>query len=99
MFYPTPFSAPCKSLHVDYVEGVLSGLAALLPLMHHPKGTSSLSFLGLRREEICASQEYRLVAEFFPELAEDEIIYLTLHLLGSRLTGFILLHFQLLVKA
>lgn len=75
-----------ESLHVDYVEGVLSALAALLPLMHHPKGESSLSFPGLRREEICASQEYRLAGEYFPELAEDEVIYLTLHLLGSRLT-------------
>lgn len=75
-----------EALHVDYVEGVLSGLAALLPLMHHPREDSVLAFPGLRREEICASHEYHLAGEYFPELAEDEIIYLTLHLLGSRLT-------------
>jgi len=84
-----------EALHVDYVEGVLSGLAALLPLMHHAKTgpggtgggkTPALSFPGLRREEFCASQEYHLAKAFFPELPEDEIVYLTLHLLGSRLT-------------
>ena len=90
------------ALHVDYVEGVLSGIAALLPIMHRGKSPSypvsdpagrqmegdqtRLHFPGLRREEICTSQEFRLVQEYFPELPEDEKIYLTLHLLGSRLT-------------
>ena len=75
-----------NALRVDYVEGVLSGLAALLPLMHHAPGDPALKFPGLRKEEITATQEYQTCAAYFPELPEDEKIYLTLHLLGSRLT-------------
>ena len=71
-------------LKVDYVEGNLYGLAALLPIMKD--STAELKFVGLKREKIFASREFQLIQKFFPELREDEQIYLSLHLLGSRLS-------------
>ena len=71
-------------LKVDYVEGNLYSLAALLPIMKN--STDALNFVGLKREKIFASREFRQVQKFFPELREDEQIYLSLHLLGSRLS-------------
>ena len=71
-------------LKVDYVEGNLYSLAALLPIMKD--STDELNFVGLKREKIFASREFQLVRKHFPELREDEQIYLSLHLLGSRLS-------------
>ena len=71
-------------LKIDYVEGNLYSLAALLPIMKD--STDELKFVGLKREKIFASREFSAVQKFFPELREDEQIYLSLHLLGSRLS-------------
>ena len=71
-------------LKVDYVEGNLYSLAALLPIMKD--STAELNFVGLKREKIFASREFQLIKKFFPELRQDEQIYLSLHLLGSRLS-------------
>lgn len=70
------------SLGIKYVDGVLESIAALIPLLylHYRK----VSFTGLKEEEIIKSNEYLLVLRFFPDLAPEEQLYLTLHLLGSR---------------
>lgn len=73
-----------EELAIDYVEGSLLALAALLPIMHNHQ--DKLYFPGLKYEEISESKEYRLVLKYFPELEEHEKIYLCLHLLGSRIS-------------
>lgn len=81
------FQRLCKvkaELKVDYVEGNLFSIAALLPIMKD--SDAELNFVGLKREKIFSSREFRLIQKFFPELREDEQIYLSLHFLGSRLS-------------
>lgn len=83
-FYFRRLSEVKAKLKVDYVEGNLYSLAALLPIMKD--STAELKFDGLKREKIFASREFTVVQKFFPELRVDEQIYLSLHLLGSRLS-------------
>ena len=71
-------------LHMDYVEGNLFSIAALLPIMQDSK--DDLHFPGLKENKIFASREFNQVQKYFPELIQNEQIYLTLHLLGSRLS-------------
>ena len=73
-----------EELTVEYVEGSLLALAALLPIMH--RGKDKLYFPGLKFEEMKRYKEYSLVCKYFPKLEETEKIYLCLHLLGSRIT-------------
>ena len=73
-----------SELRVDYVEGNLFGLAALLPLMRD--SAESLHFPGLKEGKLLASKEFQAVSRQFPELRREEQIYLSLHLLGSRLS-------------
>ncbi len=71
-----------KALGVNYVEGVLFSLAALIPVLYrhrHP-----ILFPGLKVSEIQKSKEYQLVSDFFPDMLLEEQCYLALHLLGSR---------------
>lgn len=70
-------------LNIEYIEGDLLSIAALLPVMHN--STETLHFQGLKRSEILDSKEFRLVRKYFSKLEESEKIYLCLHLLGSRL--------------
>lgn len=83
-FYFQRLSDVKAELKVDYVEGNLYSLAALLPIMKN--STAELNFTGLKREKIFASREFQLVQKYFSEFREDEQIYLSLHLLGSRLS-------------
>ena len=71
-------------LKVDYVEGNLFSLAALLPLMVN--SSEVLKFPSLKEDKIFASREFQVVQKYFPELRLEEQIYLSLHLLGSRLS-------------
>ena len=71
-------------LHMDYVEGNLFSIAALLPIMKDAK--DELHFPGLKEKKIFSSREFEQVQKYFPELKLKEQIYLTLHLLGSRLS-------------
>lgn len=71
-------------LNINYVEGNLLSLAALLPIMYENQGT--LHFPGLKYTEIQHAKEYQAIQRHFSDLAEKEKIYLTLHLLGSRVT-------------
>lgn len=73
-----------EELERDYVAGNLLAIAALLPIMHNQQ--EKLYFPGLKHEEINESKEYKLVLKYFPELEENEKIYLCLHLLGSRIS-------------
>lgn len=71
-------------LGIEYVEGSLDALALLLPIMY--QSTDKLEFAGLKRTELFESMEYQMVCKYFPDLREEEQIYLSLHLLGSRLS-------------
>lgn len=71
-------------LNVDYADGSLYSLAALLPIMYQNRG--GLYFPGLKQPEIMGTREYGLIRKSFPDLDEKEQIYLCLHLLGSRMT-------------
>lgn len=69
-------------LGISYVDGALLSLAALLPVLL--EGKNELSLEGLKTEEIEKTTECRLVKQYFPTLPLQEQLYLTLHLLGSR---------------
>ncbi|MDO5146830.1 MAG: BglG family transcription antiterminator [Eubacteriales bacterium] len=71
-------------LNNSYVDGTLVSLSMLIPLME--ENDSDLYFSDLRKEELEGTQEFKLVAEYFPKLCEEEKIYLCLHLLGSRMS-------------
>lgn len=73
-----------KELGIDYVEGCLLSLSALIPTMK--KNEEGLYFPGLKQNEILVMKEYKLVKKYFVDLNEKEMIYLTLHLLGARIT-------------
>ena len=77
-------SALQKELRVEYVEGILLAIAALIPVMLNNK--EKLCFPGLKKDEIFQSKEYQLIQKYFSELEESEKIYLCLHLLGSRIS-------------
>lgn len=74
--------AIAEELNTKYVKGVLFSLAALVPLMY--KGARRPYFPNLNMEKIVPTPEYQIVKRRFPDLDEKEHIYLTLHLLGSR---------------
>lgn len=69
-------------LGLEYVDGALQAIAALLPVMF--RGTGGFDFPNKKRVEWTNTNEYRIVRTHFPQLSEDETIYLTLHLLGSQ---------------
>jgi transcriptional antiterminator/mannitol/fructose-specific phosphotransferase system IIA component (Ntr-type) len=71
-----------SELGVDYVEGVLLSIAALVPLMYQHKRL--IQFSGLKEAEIMRTKEYALAQRYFSDLRAEEQIYLSLHLLGSR---------------
>lgn len=71
-------------LRIEYVEGSLDALALLLPVMY--ASTDNLEFSGLKKTELFDSLEYQMVCKYFPDLRKEEQIYLSLHLLGSRLS-------------
>lgn len=73
-----------NDLKTQYVDGILLSLAALMPMMQ--KNNSDLKFPDLKVEELKNTREFGLVDRYFPELCEPEKIYLSLHLLGSRIS-------------
>ena len=80
-------------LKTEYVSGILPALAALVASMvngrrgesHRRLSSERFSFSAADSERITATREYGLACDAFPELEQDECVYLTLHLLGSRL--------------
>ncbi len=73
-----------SELKVEYMEGDLLSLAALMPVMRNCR--EKLYFAGLKKDEIFRSREFQLVEKYFYELEEEEKVYLSLHLLGSRVS-------------
>lgn len=73
-----------KELGMHYVDGCLLGIAAMMPVISRNNG--KLYFPGLKKDEIEQTSEYQLVRKYYAGLEEPERIYVTLHLLGARLT-------------
>lgn len=71
-----------QTLEISYVDGVLYSIAALVPLLYQHR--TAIRFTDLKQAEIVKTQEYALVQKYFPDLEPEEQIYLSLHLLGSR---------------
>ena len=71
-----------KELGINYVEGVLHSIAALIPLLYQHR--RPIQFTGLKQAEIMKTREYALTQRYFPDLQSVEQMYLSLHLLGSR---------------
>ena len=71
-------------LHHQYIEEDLYDLAVLLTFCHE----SEIDFEEMDRDRITNSAEFQAVQAFFGSLSRDEQIYLSLHFLGSRLSGF-----------
>lgn len=71
-----------KELEIRYVDGALLSLAALLPVMYNKKDTFKIE--GLKETELAKTKECLLVQKYFTDLPLEEQIYLSLHLLGSR---------------
>lgn len=71
-----------KKLRISYVDGALISLAALIPVMYH--GKNKLQLDGLKESNIIKTKEFLLAKDYFPDLETEEQIYLSLHLLGSR---------------
>lgn len=70
-------------LETRYIEGTLQGLAVLLSLKDH--NHPSVSFKGYEITQIVKTKEFSVIKKMFPELERPEIIYISLHLLGSRI--------------
>lgn len=71
-----------EDLGINYVEGVLRSIAALIPLLYQHR--RPIAFTGLKQAEIMKTREYALAQKYFPDLEPVEQMYLSLHLLGSR---------------
>lgn len=71
-----------QTLEISYVDGVLYSIAALVPLLYQHR--TAIRFTDLKQTEIVKTQEYALVQKYFSDLEPEEQIYLSLHLLGSR---------------
>ena len=71
-----------ERLHTSYVAGVITSLAALLPIIK--RGGSGLEIKNLKKDEIESTREYALIQEYFPGMEWVEKIYFCIHLLGSR---------------
>lgn len=70
-------------LDAEYVSGILPTLAMFMATLPHQHDT--LNFSDMDEEEILQTKEFSLVKKYFPQLVHSEQIYVTLHLLGSRL--------------
>ena len=71
-----------KELGLEYVDGAIQAVSALLPVML--RGKDRLELPAVNREKLSLTKEYQSVERSFPQLSEDERVYLTLHLLGSQ---------------
>ncbi len=73
-----------ERLHTRYVAGVITSLAALIPVLS--KGESGLTIKNLKRGEIESTREFSLIEDYFPGMEWIEKIYFCIHLLGARVT-------------
>lgn len=70
-------------LETEYVTGILPALAVFISSIENRN--DEITFSDMDEEEILETKEYQLVHTYFSQLKESEQIYITLHLLGSRL--------------
>lgn len=71
-----------ERLQTNYVSGMLFSLSTLIRNIIRRK--EAIVIEEVDTEEIFQSQEFQLVKIYFPQLNENEQIYLAMHLLGSR---------------
>lgn len=79
----TKLKAIETKLKAEYVSGILPALAVFIT--HLQPTSEPLTLLDMDVNEISDTQEYTLIAQYFPDIEQAEKIYLSLHLLGSRL--------------
>ena len=72
-----------KTLDTKYIEETLQALANFIPIMEESE--EALNFSDVDKNAIIDAYEYKLVDKKFFHLCLNEKLYLTLHLLGSRL--------------
>ena len=71
-----------EKLGVNYVDGILFSLAAIIPVLYRHE--QAVIFPGLKASKIQETKEYLLVNQYFSDMPVEEQMYLSLHLLGSR---------------
>lgn len=71
-----------EALDIQYVTGILYSIAVFFSTIE--SRTETMEFTEGQKQEIIQTKEFMLVQEYFCELEEGELLYLTLHLLGSR---------------
>lgn len=69
-------------LGIKFIDGIVLNLALLLPVMK--SGKEKISFPKDTRNYISNCSEFTIISEIFETLNEPERMYLTLHILGSR---------------
>ena len=72
-----------EELEAEYVSGTLPTLAVFITFLE--KQDDDLNFSDMDEEEIVQTKEFALVQKHFEGIDHNEKIYITLHLLGSRL--------------
>ena len=72
-----------KELNYEFVDGVLYSLAVFTATIKYR--TNELIFEEKDVRNVINTNEYKLVNKYFNDLSSFEQVYLTLHLLGSRL--------------
>ncbi|MDD7281981.1 BglG family transcription antiterminator [Floccifex sp.] len=70
-------------LEAEYVTGILPSLAIFISSIENRN--DEINFSDMDVEEIVETKEYQYVHQYFPNLKNSEQIYISLHLLGSRL--------------
>lgn len=70
------------ALDAQYVTGILYSIAVFFSTIE--SRTDTVEFLEKEEQEIMNTKEYQLVQARFDDLKKGEQLYLTLHLLGSR---------------
>lgn len=70
------------ALDAQYVTGILYSIAVFFSTIE--SRTETVTFTEKQQQEIRNTREFLLVRKWFKELKEEEQLYLTLHLLGSR---------------
>jgi mannitol operon transcriptional antiterminator len=71
-----------EKLQTNYVSGMIFSLSTLMNNIIKRKESIVIDEVDV--DEISQSQEYQLVKIYFPQLNANEQIYLSMHLLGSR---------------
>ena len=72
-----------KELNYEFVDGVCYSLAVFIATINHRK--DPLIFDEKDVHNIVNTNEYKLVNKYFDDISSFEQVYITLHLLGSRL--------------